>query len=149
MYPGDSITIHDELIGAGSHTLVDNTHVKYILQVSIQQSATNSISKLMCGSQNVALNYGKDFPSNQIFYRCTSPIIFTKTGNDDASILFTYSPSDLSIPATTSARFEYIDMASQSALATALSNQFWYFMILGLIITMYIGWRFGIWLYRR
>jgi len=62
-----------------------------------------------------------------------------------------FSCTDDSVPfaVTMASPSAYIDIASTSALATGLSNTFFSFFIFAIIVIMYIGWRFGIWLYRR
>jgi len=103
MYDPDAITITHELVGDGTYTLVDNSDVKYVVGVSIQQSKDLSTSWAYCGTNIFVRNYGKDFPYNQVHVRCTDPIVFQKTGNDSATIVLTYIPRDISIVATPSA----------------------------------------------
>jgi len=147
-----SITLTHELDGAGTQVLVANTNPKWILDVAIQQSLTASISKVMCDGDDVALNYGKDLPSIEMFYYCEGFIIFTKTGNDDAFVNLTYTEVDpFSDPpvASISADTVFVDVASNSALATGIHDMFFVWPLTAFISVAFIGWRFGLWLYRR
>jgi hypothetical protein len=152
MFPKDSQTIYYELQGVGTHTLVGGLNTKYLLGISIQQSATNSTSRLLCGTTTIIRNYGKDFAFNHIYYTCSDLVIVDKTGQDSASFVLTYTTTNPFTPtpiATTSANFSYVDIASSSALATGIHNSLMFFFVFALIVVMYIGWRFGVWLYRR
>ena len=100
IYPSDSITVHKELIGPSSVTLLTASS-RTIVGVSIQQSGTASQSQLLCGTDVVAINYGKDFGYNDMNYRCSNDIIVSKTGQDNSSFLVTYVNYDVSLISTT------------------------------------------------
>jgi hypothetical protein len=98
MYPSDAISIYDEISGNVTHTLVSGTSPKTILGVSFQQENISSDTSLRCGNNIVAKNYATNLNYNPLSYICNDTINILKTGNDDASIIVTYVPRDVSIP---------------------------------------------------
>lgn len=91
MYNRDVATIYSEIAGPGSVQLL-GAGDRFIVGASIQQSGVASTSEIQCGSSTFVKNYGKDFPYNQISFRCTSAINITKTGQDSASYILSYIP---------------------------------------------------------
>jgi len=147
-----SKTLTHELDGAGSFVLVANNNPKWILDVAIQQSLTASISRIMCDGDDVSLNYGKDLPAIEMYYYCDGFIIFSKTGNDKAFVNLTYTDIDpfASSPvATVSADTLFVDIASSSAMAVGIRDIFFVWSIVAFVVVAYIGWKFGLWIYRR
>ena len=101
MFPSDALTVHHELVGESSYTLVSGTSPKTILGISIQQSKDLSDSYLKCNDVIIAKNYAKDLPFNAVIYYCPYPISVSKTGQDSASFIVTYVNRNISLePAT-------------------------------------------------
>lgn len=95
MFPSDAVSIYYEQVGAGSHTLVSGTNVKYVLGVQMQQSGVASDSILQCGSSVISRNYAKNLTFELTSYRCADIIQIVKTGNDNVSVEVTYVPRDI------------------------------------------------------
>jgi len=96
-FPSDAQTLHSELVGPTTVTLVSGTSIKYVLGVSMQQSGTASQTSVSCGSSVIAINYGKDFAFNPMIYRCADAVIASKTGQDSSSVILTYVPRDVAL----------------------------------------------------
>lgn len=92
IFPYDSITLFDEIVGITNHTLVSGNDDKTILSITFQQSKDLSDTTLFCGNEVLAKNYGKDFGQTFTNFQCADDIIIAKTGNDEASIILTYVP---------------------------------------------------------
>lgn len=145
MYPKDAVTLHHELSGPSSFTLVSGTNVKYILGLSMQQSGTASTSRILCGTAPIALNYGKDFSFNDIQYRCAGSIILDKTGQDSSSFIVTYVPRDILVDSAPAGIA--VDFATPSA--TAINNSLatlW--IMLGAVIFL-LAFRVGVHFFGR
>jgi len=95
-FPYDAQTIQHELIGASTYTAL-NSGDRTILGVSIQQSGVASTTNVKCGTTTFVINYGKDFPYNDMMYHCNNTIVFDKTGQDNSSIILTYIDRDINV----------------------------------------------------
>lgn len=93
----DAKTAVHELTGPSSFTLLPSGTLRYILGASIQQSGTASTSEIKCGTTTIARNYGKDWPYNEMMYRCVSDIVITKTGQDSASYVVNYVEREVNV----------------------------------------------------
>ncbi len=96
MFPYNAITETTEIDGIGSY-LFDNgsTSPKTVIDISIQQSGSQSISTVECGTETVAVNYGKDLPNVLMNYVCNDVLQANKTGaGDTAFYMITYVPYD-------------------------------------------------------
>lgn len=100
MFPNDAVTVFHELVGVSNYQFLP-TGTYTILGVSVQQSATNSTSELMCGNTTLVKNYGKDFPYNNVHFLCESTVSVQKTGQDSASFIITYVPYKIQTVSTT------------------------------------------------
>jgi len=92
MFPNDSITLYEEIVGITTTDLVNDNDDKTILAITFQQSKDLSDTVLYCGNDILAKNYGKDFGQTYTNYQCSDNITISKTGNDEASVIITYVP---------------------------------------------------------
>jgi len=105
IYPQDAITKTFLVDGVMPETFIDNPPTT-IFSVHIQQSGQASETHLLCGTENIAINYSKDYPLDLIQYICNSNLHISKTGNDQAIITLTYIKRDIS-QATTTQQYAY------------------------------------------
>lgn len=92
MFPSDSITLFQEIVGDTTFNLVPGNDEKTILSVTMQQSKDLSDTIVSCGNNIFAKNYAKDFPQTTMNYKCADDIIISKTGNDESTVIITYIP---------------------------------------------------------
>lgn len=93
MFPIDAITQTFFLEGVVTSTIVTSTTPTTILGVHMQQSGLQSETVLLCGTDEVAKNFDKDYQLDLIQFDCNGAISLSKTGvADDAFVSVTYVP---------------------------------------------------------
>lgn len=84
----------EEISGSTTDTIVaglEGWDVQ-VLSVAMQQSKDVSDTQLICGTDLVAQNYGKDLPQIFFHYHCDSEDLYIgKTGNDEATVIVLYA----------------------------------------------------------
>jgi hypothetical protein len=147
MFDEGAVTVIHELVGAGSYIIVNDTNLKYIQSVAMQQSGVASVSEIYCGTDVVARNYGKDFPAVLMQYRCTDIIQVSKTGNDSSTFIITYTTRDLSQLRVSTSSGQLVEFGNQTAIAMqGLSFILWTGFALLLLMQSIM---FGTWIFKK
>jgi hypothetical protein len=148
MFPADTITQTHELSGPSSFTFVNGTEVKYIFQITMQQSGTASDTFLYCGNNVVSRNYAKDTPNQLLNYRCENTIRTAKTGNDNSFITISYVNRDVTLQSPFNA-LTVSDFATGSAMMNGVGTTFQLFFIFFIFAIFYMFFNIGKEIYRR
>jgi len=144
MYNKDVQTRFHELSGPGSYELFSSAD-RIVLGVSIQQSGTSSTSEIQCNSTAFVKNYGKDFPFNEVAYRCNGAINLSKTGQDSASYIVSvidYNKLGTNTASISGTINGDINFASRSGIALG-NSMYILWLALGILIMLqaiHIGW---------
>lgn len=140
MYQPYVYTAHAELNGPSNLNIFPTGNRK-IVGLSIQQSGTASQSTIKCGTGNniLAINYGKDFPFNEVNFDCNDVIRIEKTGQDSASFIISVYDINPSYPIPTSYFPQSIEFASASATAIRDTTYFTWFALTLIIFILAIN----------
>lgn len=78
------ITFSVPIDGVASSTLISTTTEFRIVGVHMQQENIQSTTELLCGSDVVALNFGKDLGFIEMNFKCSEDLVINKTGQDES-----------------------------------------------------------------
>lgn len=93
-FPTNVINFTTKISGNTQLNLVEATdgYDVHVLSVAMQQEKDLSDTEVICNSDSVALNYGKDFPQVFMNYKCFNQTLYLdKTGNDEAFVHILYT----------------------------------------------------------
>lgn len=90
MYPVNAVSISEVVSGVTETIIYDaslhNNKYNLVIGVSMQQEKDLSDTELLCDTELVALNYGKDLPQISMMYECDGILKIEKTGQDEAFV---------------------------------------------------------------
>lgn len=112
IFPTNAIVFNTKISGNTTLNIVEavSNYDVYVLSVTMQQEKDLSDTEIICNSDSIALNYGKDFPQMFTNYNCNSQTLYiAKSGNDEAFVSIVYSTSTPIYPETSIEGIDYIN----------------------------------------
>lgn len=95
-FPEATISFSTAIFGNTTQTIVDGSAGLdvHVFSITMQQERDLSNTEIVCGTDIIAKNYGKDFPQIFTDYHCDSQNFqVVKTGNDEAFVQVLYATS--------------------------------------------------------